>query len=82
MGLAQQLITLLSLLLMFAFGGSFVLGVNQAKAYLNQQLGVHAQDTATALAVAYASPAIRVWPIKGCGGIPTPLFGGSQLRGC
>ena len=52
MGLAQQLITLLSLLLMFAFGGSFVLGVNQAKAYLNQQLGVHAQDTATALAVA------------------------------
>lgn len=52
MGLAQQLITLLSLLLMFAFGGSFVFGVNQAKAYFNQQLGVHAQDTATALAVA------------------------------
>ena len=52
MGLAQQLITLLSLLLMCVFGGSFLLGVNQAKAYLNQQLGVHAQDTATALAVA------------------------------
>ena len=52
MGLAQQLITLLSLLLMCVFGGSFLLGVNQAKTYLNQQLGVHAQDTATALAVA------------------------------
>jgi len=54
MGLAQQLITLLSLLLMCAFGGSFVLGVSQAKDYFNQQLGVHAQDTATALAVALA----------------------------
>lgn len=57
MGLAQQLVTLLSLLLMIAFGGSFVLSVNQAKAYFNQQLGVHAQDTATALAVALA-PAV------------------------
>lgn len=54
MGLAQQLVTLLSLLLMCAFGGSFVLSVNQAKTYFNQQLGVHAQDTATALAVALA----------------------------
>lgn len=52
MGLAQQLITLLSILLMCAFGGSFVLSVQQAKTYFNQQLGVHAQDTATALAVA------------------------------
>lgn len=51
MGLAQQLVTMLTLLLLGVFGGSFVLGVSQAKGYLDRQLGAHAQDTATALAL-------------------------------
>lgn len=51
MGLAQQLVAMLTLLLLGVFGGSFMLSVNQAKGYLDRQLGAHAQDTATALAL-------------------------------
>ena len=51
MGLAQQLVTILTILLFGVFGGSFALGVHQAKSYLDRQLGAHAQDTATALAL-------------------------------
>lgn len=59
MGLAQQLVTMLTLLLFGVFGGSFALGVSQAKGYLDRQLGAHAQDTATALALSLGPYAAR-----------------------
>ena len=50
MGLAQQLVTILTILLFGVFGGSFALGVNQAKHYLDRQLGAHAGAQPASLA--------------------------------
>lgn len=55
MSLARQILILISLLLLVVLGGSFTVNVFHARHYLNQQLGAHAQDTATALGLALGS---------------------------
>jgi len=63
MGLSQQIIWLMSFLLIAVFGGTFSFSVHNARVYLNHQLGTHAQDTATAMAVS----------LSGRGGEEAPL---------
>ena len=52
MRFSRQIQLLLSLLLLVVLGGSFAVNVYHAREYLNQQLGAHAQDTASALGLA------------------------------
>ncbi len=55
MTLLRELALCLTLLLIMLFTGSFVLTVNDARHYLQEQLHSHAQDTATSLGVAIAA---------------------------
>ena len=55
MTLLRELALYLTLLLILLFTGSFVLTVNDARHYLQEQLHSHAQDTATSLGVAIAA---------------------------
>ena len=55
MTLLRELALYLTLLLILLFVGSFVLTVNDARGYLQEQLRSHAQDTATSLGVAIAA---------------------------
>ncbi|USE37731.1 EAL domain-containing protein [Endozoicomonas sp. SCSIO W0465] len=55
MTLLRELALYLTLLLILLFAGSFVLTVNDARHYLQEQLNSHAQDTATSLGIAIAS---------------------------
>ena len=55
MTLLRELALYLTLLLILLFTGSFVLAVNDARGYLQEQLRSHAQDTATSLGVAIAA---------------------------
>lgn len=57
MTLLRELALYLTLLLILLFTGSFVLTVNDARHYLQEQLHSHAQDTATSLGVAIAATA-------------------------
>lgn len=56
MSLVRQILILLSLTLSAVFTGSFVVSVYHARAYLDQQLGAHAQDTATSLGLSLGQP--------------------------
>ena len=51
MTLARQIILIISLVFLLVLVGVFVHGVLNTRAYLAQQLGSHAQDTATSLAL-------------------------------
>lgn len=51
MTLARQIILVISLVFLWVMVGVFVQGVLNTRAYLEQQLGSHAQDTATSLAL-------------------------------
>jgi len=51
MTLARQIILVISLVFLLVLAGVFVHGVLNTRAYLAQQLGSHAQDTATSLAL-------------------------------
>lgn len=51
MTLARQIILIISLVFLLVLAGVFVHGVLNTRAYLSQQLGSHAQDTATSLAL-------------------------------
>ena len=51
MTLARQIILAISLVFLLVLVGVFVHGVLNTRAYLSQQLGSHAQDTATSLAL-------------------------------
>ena len=51
MTLARQLILVISLVFLLVLAGVFVHGVLNTRAYLSEQLGSHAQDTATSLAL-------------------------------
>jgi diguanylate cyclase (GGDEF)-like protein len=51
MTLARQIILVISLVFLLVLAGVFVHGVLNTRAYLSQQLGSHAQDTATSLAL-------------------------------
>jgi len=51
MTLARQIILVISLVFLLVLAGVFVHGVWNTRAYLAQQLGSHAQDTATSLAL-------------------------------
>ncbi|WP_419833377.1 EAL domain-containing protein [Endozoicomonas atrinae] len=55
MTLLRELALYLTLLLILLFAGSFVLTVNDARHYLQEQLNSHSQDTATSLGIAIAS---------------------------
>lgn len=59
MRLSSQIVVLLSLVLAAVFAGSFAVNVYHARAYLNQQLGAHAQDTATSLGLSMGQPLSR-----------------------
>lgn len=54
MTLLRELAVYLTLLLSLLFTGSFVMNMNNARNYLQDQLESHAQDTATSLGVAIA----------------------------
>lgn len=56
MSLIRQIVILLSLALSAVFAGSLAIGVYHARAYLDQQLGAHAQDTATSLGLSLGQP--------------------------
>lgn len=56
MSFVRQVVILLSLALSAVFAGSFAISVYHARAYLTQQLGAHAQDTATSLGLSLGQP--------------------------
>lgn len=56
MSLVRQIIILLSLALLVVFAGSLAVSVYHARSYLDQQLGAHAQDTATSLGLSLGQP--------------------------
>lgn len=58
MTLARQIILVISLVFLLVLAGVFVHGVLNTRAYLSQQLGSHAQDTATSLALSLG-PALQ-----------------------
>jgi diguanylate cyclase (GGDEF)-like protein len=56
MSLARQLAALILALFLLVSAGSFVMAVTRMQGYLDQQLGAHAQDTATSLGLSLAAP--------------------------
>ena len=55
MTLARQLVVLLVLLLTLVFIGTFLISVDNTRAFLQQQLASHAEDTATSLGLSISS---------------------------
>ncbi|MCW9024708.1 MAG: diguanylate cyclase, partial [Gammaproteobacteria bacterium] len=58
MSIRKQLIILVSTLVMLVFAGTLFISVKNTQGYLNEQLKVHAQDTATSLGLSLI-PALR-----------------------
>ncbi len=55
MGLTQQIVLLMFAVLVGVLTGTVGVNIHHARLYLNQQLGAHAQDTATAMAVSLSA---------------------------
>ncbi len=58
MSLKQQILTLVAIVLGLAYVGTLYISIKSTQDYLNNQLSVHAQDTATSLGLSLA-PVIR-----------------------
>jgi diguanylate cyclase (GGDEF)-like protein len=56
MTLSKQLILLITILVAILFAGSVLISIHNAKIYLSNQLGSHAQDTATSLGLLASDP--------------------------
>jgi len=58
MSLKRQILTLVAIVLGLSYAGTLYISIKSTQDYLNKQLSVHAQDTATSLGLSLA-PVIR-----------------------